>query len=111
MTSHEPPSAPTTPWMSTQFDEGVDYPLVADFDEGVMEEENITRFRPPYPLDSAHSYYNDGESSYKLAADIITPADEKFLGGLGIEGWRAQLLEFTTKVVIFVWFSIPGSRF
>lgn len=65
--------------MSSHEDER-DHPPVIEADEGMLGERAGNWFKPPYSLDSDHSYFNDPESSYKLAPTIVTLADEEFLG-------------------------------
>lgn len=88
----DPSSPPSTPGMPIQADEEMYYSPATDayVGEGAIGREHVTWFRPPYLLDSAHSYFNDGESFFRLAANIVTPANEEFLGSLGLERWCAS---------------------
>lgn len=57
----------------------------------------LVGFRPPYPLNLSHSYFNDRGSSSKLASNIITLADVELLGSFEAKKYQASLLEYTTK--------------
>lgn len=53
---------------------------------------------PPFPMDPSRSYFDDGELSSKLGANLVTPADAELLRGFEVERYRAALLEYSTKV-------------
>ena len=49
-------------------------------------------------MDSSYSYFNDGNLSSKLAANLVTPADVELLRNFEKEKYKASLLEYATKV-------------
>ena len=63
-------------------------------------EDNSAWFTPPFPLDPSHSYFNDGEFSSKIVANIVTPADAELLKNFEIGRLR---LGFLVAIVLFNW--------
>src|SRR4051812_36689079 len=62
--------------------EGNHPPVLGDVERTV---EDVDWFVPPHPLESTHSYYNDVESIHRLSANIVTPADAKFIRNMGLD--------------------------
>ena len=81
---------------------GVTTPPVFQSNDEVEGSGTTEWFRPPYPLDSRRSYYNDPASAYKLAANIVTLADDAFFENMGFDRWRSEFLELAAKVMSFL---------
>src|SRR4051812_20894151 len=82
-----------------------DHPPVFQSNVEAEGSETSALFQPPYPLDSRHSYYNDPASAYKLAANIVTPADQAFFENMGFEKWRSDFSELSARVISFLAYS------
>src|SRR3954465_1248037 len=75
-----------------------DHPPVFQSNDEAEGSETSALFRPPYPLDSRRSYYNDPASAYKLAANIVPPADDVFFENMGFDRWRSEFSELAARV-------------
>lgn len=91
---------PLSPKFSTSLrGEERGHPPAPEDNVGMTGDGSSQWFVPPYPLDPNHSYYNDPELAYKLDANIVTPADDEVIKGLGWERWRSQVSVYGAKVM------------
>lgn len=81
------PSPPPTP--------GSTFPVD---DEELLFSTHDSSFIPPFPMDPSRSYFNDGELSSRMGANLVTPADAKLLRNFEVKKHRAAILEYSTKV-------------